>query len=115
MTSVIAKPKRSKEMTPSTSSSAVNWIISKAAKCDDESLVFTGKTIPTRMFTEITTHVRNLDVAEKVVEPRFLNWVEAGWWFEFRPQHASRTSRARFENGRVQIHFECGKFEDELN
>jgi hypothetical protein len=102
-------------MIPSTSSSAVNWIISRAAKCDDGSMVFTGKTIPTRMFTEITQHVRNLDAAEKVVEPRFLNWVEAGWWFSFEPQHASRTSRARFENGRVQVHFECGKFKDELD
>ena len=88
-------------MIPNTGSSAVNWIISKAARCDDGSLVFTGKTIPTRMFVEIRQHVESLDIPEKVVESRFLNWVEAGWWFSLEPQHALRTSRARFENGRV--------------
>jgi len=95
-----------------TNSSAVNWLVSNATERSDGTKFFTGKTIPDKMYTDIRAHVESLDTDKKAIEPRYLNWVEDGLWFELRPQHASRTSRARYENGRVQVHFECGEFVD---
>lgn len=96
-----------------TNSNAVNWLIEKATECSDGIRVFSRKTIPTSMIVQIRQHVENLTTDQKIIEPGLLNWIEDGWWFSLSfPRQKRRNSRARFENGRTEIHFECGEFSE---
>lgn len=94
---------------PNTGNKAVNWLIEKANECSDGTLVLTKITVPEKMYTDIAEYVRNLDTELKEIQPRLFNWVENSWWFDFHPvSHKRRSSRARFENNRVEVYFECG-------
>ena len=94
---------------PTTGNKAVNWIIEKANECSDGTFILTRLTITEKMYNEIAEYTRNLDTEMKEIQPRLFNWVENGWWFDFHPvTHKRRNSRARFENGRVEIYLECG-------